>query len=116
MEALVDRASLLADEQITAPGLGNLGDAIWDDVATMVQAAEAGDAAQGEALLARLSAIKAAGWPGPSDTIGLAEIARLTGLSDKDGDSLHRLVMDLRKALNQLAATHAEEVLAGAHV
>ena len=116
MEALVNRASLLADEQITAPGLGNLGDAIWDDVATMVRAAKAGDAAQGEALLARLSAIKAAGWPGPSDTIGLAQIARLTGLSDKDGDSLHRLVMDLHKALNQLAASHAEEVLAGAHV
>jgi len=54
MEALVNRASLLADEQITAPGLGNLGDAIWDDVATMVRAAKAGDAAQGEALLARL--------------------------------------------------------------
>jgi len=83
MEALVNRASLLADEQITAPGLGNLGDAIWDDVATMVRAAKAGDAAQGEALLARLSAIKAAGWPGPSDTIGLAQIARLTGFPTK---------------------------------
>ena len=37
-------------------------------------------------------------------------------LSDGDGDSLHRLVMDLHKALNRLAAAHAEEVIAGAHV
>jgi uncharacterized protein Yka (UPF0111/DUF47 family) len=40
----------------------------------------------------------------------------LTGLSEGGGDSLHRLVMDLHKALNRLAAAHAEEVLAGAHV
>ena len=46
----------------------------------------------------------------------LAQIARLTGLSDGKGDSLHRLVMDLHKALNRLSAAHAEEVLAGAHV
>ena len=41
---------------------------------------------------------------------------RLTGLSGADGDSLHRLVMDLHKALNRLAASHAEETLAGARV
>ena len=34
----------------------------------------------------------------------------------RDGDSLHRLVMDLHKALNRLAASHADEILAGAHV
>ncbi len=47
--------------------------------------------------------------------VALARIARLTGVGE-GGDSLHRLVMDLHKALNRLAADCAEEVMAGAHV
>src|SRR5664280_22597 len=63
METLVNGASPLAGERITAPGLGNLGTAIWDDVATMVRAVKAGDAAQGDIALERLSAIKGAASP-----------------------------------------------------
>jgi uncharacterized protein Yka (UPF0111/DUF47 family) len=37
-------------------------------------------------------------------------------MAEDAGDSLHRLVMDLHKALNKLAANCAEEILAGAHV
>jgi uncharacterized protein Yka (UPF0111/DUF47 family) len=53
--------------------------------------------------------------PAP-DTLALADVSRLTGLSGGKGGSLHRLVMDLHKALNRLAAAHAEEDFAGAHV
>ena len=116
MQTLVNGASLLAGEQITAPGLGGLGAAICDEVATMTRAIKAADAAKGDAALERLSRLKAAAWPEITDNIALAQIARLTGLSDSSGDSLHRLVMDLHKALNRLSAAHAEEVLAGAHV
>jgi uncharacterized protein Yka (UPF0111/DUF47 family) len=114
METIVNRASQLGDERITAPGLGILRTAIWDDVATMVEAVKSGDPAEGDVVSERLSALKGAGTPESSDTAEPTEIARLTGLSD--GDSLHRLVMDLHKALNRLTAAHAEEVLAGAHV
>lgn len=114
METIVNRAARLGDERITAPGLGNLRAAIWDDIASMMEAVKSGDAAQGDVLDERLSALKAADAPEPSDTAEPAEIARLTGLSD--GDSVHRLVMDMHKALNRLAAAHAEEVVAGAHV
>jgi hypothetical protein len=113
METLVNRAGRLGDGRITAPGLGDLRSAIWDDIATMMEAVKSGDAAQGEVLNERVSALKAADAPEPSDAAEPAEIARLTGLSD--GDSVHRLVMDLHKALNRLAAAHAEEVVAGAH-
>jgi uncharacterized protein Yka (UPF0111/DUF47 family) len=116
METLVNRASLSTGERIAAPGLGNLGIAIWDDGATMVRAVKAGDSARGDAALERLLAIKGAASLGSSDAVELGEIAKLTGLSDGDGDSLHRLVMDLHKGLNRLSAVHAEEVLAGAHV
>jgi uncharacterized protein Yka (UPF0111/DUF47 family) len=116
LETVVNCASLSGGERITAPGLASLGAAIWDDVAAMVRAVKAGDAALGDSALERLSAIKAATSLGSSDDIELAQIARLTGLADRDGDSLHRLIMDLHKDLNSLAAAHAEEVLAGAHV
>jgi uncharacterized protein Yka (UPF0111/DUF47 family) len=116
VEAVVDRASLSAGQRITAPGLGSLGTAIWNDVETMVRAVKAGDAAQGDSVLERLSAIRGSASLGSSDDIELAQIARLTGLADHDGYSLHRMIMDLHKDLNSLAAAHAEEVLAGAHV
>jgi len=114
MQALVAGSSLLPEEHITAPGLGALGSAIREDVATMARAVKAANAAEGEAVLARLSTFGTP--PADADTIALAQISKLTGLSDDAGDSLHRLVMDLHKALNRLSALHAEEVLSGAHV
>jgi len=116
LETLINRATLLPGERVSAPGLGILRAAIWDDVAVMIRAVKADDPAQGEQAAARLSAIRQATSLGSSDDIRLSEIASLTGLSTDNGDSLHRLIMDLHKALNRLAVDHAEEVLAGAHV
>ncbi len=116
LEMLVNRAAMSTGERVSAPGLGKLGAAIWDDVATMMRAIKAGDAAQGDNVAGRLAAIQASAPFGSSDDVELAKIGKLTGLSDGDGDSLHRLIMDLHKALNRLAAAHAEEMLAGAHV
>jgi uncharacterized protein Yka (UPF0111/DUF47 family) len=116
METVVNRATLIAGERVAAPGLADLCRAIWDDMATMVRAVKAGDVAEGAAALERLASIKGAAAPEPSDDVALAQISRLTGLSNGGGDSLHRLVMDLHKVLNRLSASQAEEVLAGAHV
>ncbi len=115
IEALVNGAVLAGDEQITAPGLDGLIAAIWDDVATMARAVAAGDAAAGEAALQRLAAIKGPAGAAAPDTLDVAQIARLSAIGDGQGDSLHRLVMDLHKALNRLSADHAEETVAGAH-
>jgi len=116
LETLVNRAFLLNDARFSAPGLASLGAAIWDDAAAMIRAVNAGDPAQGDKAAARLAAIQAATSLGASDDVALAEVAALTALAEGGGDSLHRLVMDLHKALNQLAAAHAEETLAGAQV
>ena len=116
LETLANGASLLAGERMTAPGLTNLQAAIWDDVATMIRAVKAGDAAEGGRAAARLSALQETPSAQPVDTLELAQVARLSGISAAGADSLHRLVMDLHKALNRLSAAHAEEVLAGAHV
>ena len=116
MESLVNRAQLLAGERVTAPGLGSLQTAIWDDVTTMIRAVKAADNVEGTAALERLSAVRTANEPDSVDTLALARIAVLTGVSGGGSAQLHRLVMDIHKRLNGLAVTHAEEVLAGAHV
>ncbi len=115
MEELVGRATRTANGRIAAPGLGTLLAAILDDVTTMARAVEAGDAAQGLSGLSRLSLLAGAA-SGAADEIEPTQIAKLTAISGGDGDSLHRLIMDLHKGLNKLAAGHAEEVVAGAHV
>ena len=116
METLVNGAGQLTGERITAPGLGNLEQVIWEDVAIMVRVVKAADTAEGDRNQGRLSALEAAVSPHALDTLELAAIGRLTGVSGGEGDSLHRLVIDLHKALNRLSASHAEEVLCGAHV
>jgi hypothetical protein len=116
MEALVERANLCGAGQITAPGLGRLGTAIWDDMACMIRPVEATDAAQGEVARGRLTNIQRTAALGSSDTAELAALSDLTRLARGNGDSLHRLVMDLHKELNCLSAASAEEAIAGAHV
>ena len=115
MEKLVNQAALTAEGHMTAPGLGVLETAIWDDVATMADAVKAGDRVQGDTALDRLATIRKAFPPGSRDDIDFREVGKLTAVSDTGGDSLHRLIMDLHKLLNGLAATHADEVIAGAH-
>ncbi len=61
---------------------------------------------------ARLAAIRAAIPLGVSDNLAANQIVKLTAISAED--SLHRLIMDLHRALNTLAAMHAQELIAGA--
>ncbi len=114
MENLVNRASLASHGQITAPGLGSLGAAIWNDVAIMIQPLKAVDGREGDAADKRLASIRHAASLGSSDSITPIELDALTRVADKR-ESLHRLVMDLHKALNGLSAVYSEEVIAGAH-
>jgi uncharacterized protein Yka (UPF0111/DUF47 family) len=115
METLVNSATMAAGQRIAAPGLGALGAAIWQDVAAMTRAVKAGDAAQGEKSADRLAVIQNSESLGSSDDLEIAELKRLTSLSGDGSDSLHRLILDLHKSLNGLAAGHAQEVVSGAH-
>ncbi len=116
LENLVNRAVMSAGSEISAPGLRALGAAIWDDVAAMIRAVKSGEPTNGGKAEERLAAIQKLAPIGTADIVGLLDIRHLTAISDADGDSLHRLVMDLHKALNRLAATHAEEQLCDARV
>jgi len=116
LATLIGGAHSAGDGRMSAPGLTGLMKEIKDDVVTMIRAASAGNAAEGETMHARLAAIGSRALIDASNEIAIAEVARLTGVAPDGSDSLHRLVMDLHKALNRLAADCAEEVVAGAHV
>lgn len=114
--SLIRGAHLIGENRLCAPSLAKLIKEIQGDIETMIRAVSAGDASEGERATVRLNAIRTAGLLNASSEIELARIARLTGVGQEGGDSLHRLVMELHKALNKLAADRAEENLAGAHV
>ena len=72
LQALVDGAAAVDATRIGAPGLNRLEAAIWDDVATMIRAVEAGDAADGRRAQERLAVLRAAETAGATDTLSLA--------------------------------------------
>lgn len=116
IKSVVGEARLAANGRVAIKDLAKLTADIVDDVNIMIHAVEVGTPPEGQAATERLGAIEASGLLAPAEEIEAAAITRLTGVSPTGGDSLHRLVMDLHKALNRLAASCAEEILAGAHV
>jgi uncharacterized protein Yka (UPF0111/DUF47 family) len=98
---------------VASPGLGKLVGALFSDIDAMIEAVNAGDAGTGSSAAGRLSTLRS-NIPLDGDEIGARQIAALSALSD-DADSAHRLVINLHKALNRLAADCAEENIAGAH-
>lgn len=114
--ALIDGAHAVGEGRIAAPNIARLMKDILDDVSAMIRAVKAGEPPAGEVMSSRLSAIQASGLLEAANEIEASRIAKLTGVAEDSGDSLHRLVMDLHKVLNRLAAGCAEEIVAGAHV
>ena len=111
-ETLVNQATLVRGDRISAPGLANLGDGIWHDMEAMLRAVKAGDGAAADAAVARLAAIRASAPFDASDNVALEQTVRLTALPNGNGsDSLHGLIMDLHKALNRLAAAMPKKYL-----
>jgi uncharacterized protein Yka (UPF0111/DUF47 family) len=116
IKSLVSEARQAGNGRIAAPGFADVGHAIRDDVEIMIRAVAAGSPGDARAARDRLSAIEAQELFAATDEADADRIARLTGIFAGGGDSLHRLVMDLHKGLNRLAAGCAEEILAGARV
>jgi uncharacterized protein Yka (UPF0111/DUF47 family) len=116
LATLIGGAHLAGDARFAAPDLAQLMTEIQDDAATMIRAVRAGKASDADAANGRLAAIRTAGLLEVANEIEIARVARLTSVALDGSDSLHRLVMDLHKELNKLAADCSEEILAGAHV
>ncbi|HET7885886.1 MAG TPA: hypothetical protein VFL62_06655 [Bradyrhizobium sp.] len=115
LATLIGGAHLVGGSRMTAPNLAKLIEEITGDIAAMLDAVKAGEPAESEPLAARLAAIRAAGLLEAADEIEIARVAQLTAITQGGADSLHRLVMDLHKAINRLAALCSEEIVSGAH-
>jgi len=99
---------------VAAPGLTKLINALFVDVDVMIAAVTVGDHAAGSAAAKRLASLKTES-AAPQDEMQSSQLSALSALPADGADSAHRLVLDLHKALNRLAALCAEENIAGAH-
>src|SRR3974390_2864151 len=97
------------DRPFAAPNPSKLMKEIQDDAAIMIHAVGASKASDAETANGRLAAIRSAGLLDATNEMEIARVARLTSVAAEGSDSLHRLVMDLHKALNKLAADCSEE-------
>lgn len=115
LASLIGGAHATTSGRFAAPGLARLVQDIESDTRAMIRAVKAGRSTEGNAAERRLDTMQRAGLLTASDDIAFERVARLTAAQD-ESDSLHRLVMDLHKALNRIAADCAEEIIDGAHV
>ncbi len=112
---LVSGSRISADGRITAPHLAELGREVLAGMDAMIHAVEAGSAVEGRRATERFAATKAQERLASLTDISPRDIAEFTAIPEANGDSLHRLIMDLHKSLNRLAAGSAEETISGAH-
>lgn len=109
IQSFVEGARLAEDGRLSAPTLAATITDVLDDAATMIRAVAAVDAREGVSATARLEAMRAQQALEPSEAVDARQLAGWTAVPATGGDSLHRLVMDLHKAINRYAAAHAEE-------
>ena len=99
---------------VAADGLGKLIHALCDDIEMMIRAVQAGNVSAGQTATERWLRIRKE-TEIANDRIEKDQIEKLIAISMDERDSLHRLVMDLHKTLNRLAAACADEIVDGAH-
>ncbi|MFG1346712.1 hypothetical protein V5F59_17615 [Xanthobacter autotrophicus DSM 431] len=115
LDPLVAGARALDGGTCAIPGAARLVDAILDDIDHMAAPLDAARTEGAAALATRRAALRA-GLPRPDgDVVGEPLLAAVTSARRGGADSAHLLVMDLHKAINQLAAGIAVETIAGAH-
>lgn len=108
---LVREATTAEGDDFQAPGLAAWLDGLAADVETMVETVVGAEG--DEAFRARWREVRPV-LTVTTDTLPRAAVPAITA-AGKGADSVHRLVMDLHKALNRLAAAHADEIVDGAH-
>jgi len=96
------------------PGVDRLCARLHVEVDTMLAPLQAADE-DAHAFEERRGRLSAEPWCDEDDHIGAAQIAYLTSGGKPGSDTVHRLVMDMHKALNGLQARIASEVIEGAH-
>lgn len=115
-DALISGARAISLDMIVAPGAQNLVKGVGPDLAAMLAPLQAADPQAAAPFAARLLALVTALPPGEGDEISTHVIDAVTSARRDGVDSVHLLVMDMHKAINQLAAETAVETIDGARV
>jgi uncharacterized protein Yka (UPF0111/DUF47 family) len=106
-------ATRVGEGRYYMPGVGRLCARLHAEVDAMLAPLQA--SGEGAAFDARRQRLSEAPWCGGDDQISREQIVALTSGGQDGTDSVHRLVMDMHKALNGLQARVSSEVIEGAH-
>ena len=116
LDTFVIGAKLVGPRRIFVPGVGSLLSGISADLDTMLAPIRAVDGEGAAAFAERSERLKTTVPPVDDDQLDLSAIDSLASTNRAAGDSVHLLVMDFHKALNQLTAETAVKTLDGAKV
>jgi hypothetical protein len=114
LDVLAAEAKPLGGGRFAAPGLQALIAGLGADLDAMQRPVEAADAPGRKAFAQRVDAVRKALPDANGDALDRSAVGALTTAAAPAGDSLHRLVMDLHRAVNRLAAETALEEVDGA--
>ncbi|MFG1298418.1 hypothetical protein V5F49_01355 [Xanthobacter sp. V3C-3] len=114
LDALVGGARPMADGSVAAPGARRIVEGILDDIACMAEPLAAAGLATAGMFTQRLTELRTALGRMADDVVDDGVLTRTTSARRGAQDTAHLLVMDLHKALNQLAASLAVETIDGA--
>jgi uncharacterized protein Yka (UPF0111/DUF47 family) len=114
-DGLAAGARALDRERFNAPGLGALLAGLGDDLDIMAAPVSLAAHRDCEGLRRRREAL-GSGAGAVDDAIAFAEVGRMTSARRDGPDTIHRLIMDLHRAINELAAETAVEDIDGAKV
>lgn len=115
-DALIAGARSLPGERFQIPGARALIDGLAHDLETMLAPLEAAATEPYDRLKQRLSTLAGALPRAEHDELTPADVQSMAAARRDGPDSLHLLIMDAHKAVNELAAASALEIVDGAHV
>ena len=114
LDVLAAEAKPLGGGRFAAQGLQALVAGLGTDLDVMLRPVEVADAPGRKAFADRVDAVRKALPDAAGDVLDRSAVGGLTTVATPDSDSLHRLVMDLHRAVNRLAAETALEDVDGA--
>jgi uncharacterized protein Yka (UPF0111/DUF47 family) len=116
LDRLIAGAAPVGEGRFTAPGVAALIAGLEADLAAMLAPIEAAKAPEYADLSRRLAALGDLGALADGDTLSAADVGRMTSARQDGPDSVHRLIMDLHRAINRLAVETAVDDVDGAKV
>jgi uncharacterized protein Yka (UPF0111/DUF47 family) len=115
-EGFSSSARALDDQRFSSPGLVTLMSGLAEDLQLMLEPLKLAQEHDFEGLGQRLEAVSASLATPGDDSIEFARVGSMTAARRDGPDSAHKLIMDLHRAINQLAAATAVEDIDGAKV